>query len=328
MNVLPKLVKPYYTLNETFDRLKRMGAELSKVQDIHLLAQERKIELSLLCNEHITLLNTKHVIPVNIKWPKFCDNYNVAGLVNFDIYDPDEISKLFEGLEREEWLSCDVPLDQTLSDVSCETKEQFAASFHHIDIIGEILIISPINNASVETVGQNVVFFGSDWLLTSKTCAVPKKLTVIEVNGERYYVCRHVTGNPLSKGVSFHEEDKKRVTQLFPVLTEDSFLSSDYVVTKEEIETFEQTYLGIKHDANVAKGIVVTKGRQQQREEFLKDLIKEVGLEELMLMKRIEVWAELNEREKVLFPPRSDPKDSSVRKFFGNQSLISFKRGR
>mgnify|MGYP000450364611 CR=1 FL=1 len=328
MNVLPKLVKPYYSLDETFDRLKRMGAELNKVQDIQLLAQERKIELSILCNEHITLLNTKYVIPVKIKWPEFCDNYNVAGLVNFDIYDSGEISELFGGLEREEWLSCDMTLDQTFSDVSCETKEQFAASFHSIDVSSEILIISPINNASVETVGQNVNFFGSDWLLTSKTCALPKKLTVVEVNGERYCVCRHVKGNPLSKGVSFHEEDKKRVTQLFPVLTEDSFLISDYVVTKEEIETFEQTYLGIKHDVNVAKEIVVPIGKLQQREEALKELIEEIGLERLIPMKRIGVWAELTKRDPDLFPFRGKPKDAMVKTFFGESKLISFKRGR
>jgi hypothetical protein len=59
MNNLPKLVKPYYTIDEVFDRLKRIGAEISNVDDVFLLAREGRLEVKLLLGEHDLILIKK-----------------------------------------------------------------------------------------------------------------------------------------------------------------------------------------------------------------------------------------------------------------------------
>lgn len=63
--------------------------------------------------------------------------------------------------------------------------------------------------------------------------------------------------------------------------------------------------------------------KQIQREEALKKLISEVGLEELVPMGRQGVWNRLREVDKHLFAASSQ---STIAKFFDKQNIIAFKR--
>ncbi len=68
--------------------------------------------------------------------------------------------------------------------------------------------------------------------------------------------------------------------------------------------------------------------KQEKREQVLSQLIAGKGKEKLVLLKRIGVWQALTEIDKPLFPPRTSASDSTVKKFFDNQPLIAFERGR
>lgn len=68
--------------------------------------------------------------------------------------------------------------------------------------------------------------------------------------------------------------------------------------------------------------------KQEKREQELERLIADKGLDCLEPLGRIGVWQKLTKIEPKLFPYRTAPKDSTVKKFFDNQPLISFERGR
>jgi len=67
---------------------------------------------------------------------------------------------------------------------------------------------------------------------------------------------------------------------------------------------------------------------QFRREKVLSELIKQHGKAELILLGRLGVWQELTKMDGSLFPARDNTGDSTVKKFFDNQKLIAFKRGR
>ncbi|HHA19549.1 MAG TPA: hypothetical protein ENK70_07575, partial [Methylophaga sp.] len=155
MNGRKVLVKPYYTLEETFQRL-RKAVDISDVGDLHILSQDGKIELSLLCNDQIILINKKYAKPIEIKWPQSFGSFNVDGLVNFEVYDHGEIGELFRGLERENWLICNMPIEQPINDVLYETKVPSAVSFSSIGFCDEISVLSPTNLSSDKDAEETV----------------------------------------------------------------------------------------------------------------------------------------------------------------------------
>jgi len=329
MNNALVLVKAYYTLEETFDRLKRSGAELSRVNDLLQLAQEGKLKLSLLCNDRITLVNTKFAHPIEIKWPKYCDNYNVDTLISFDLYEPGEIGSLFRELELVNWLMCEVPRNENRANVFLENKKPFSVSFQSINDLCQKSILTPINQTLDKSKGQSVTFFGAEWLLLPGTKETCKELIVVKVGNEKFYVCRKVDNNPLMKGVKLitTENELKPSPLLYCSLENHLLKNSDYVVTDEEIIAFEQKYLGfkLKRQANNSTGVM---NKQQQREEVLKSLIDSEGLDELIPLRRIGVWNKLAEVRPDLFVVQTDSKGGTLRSFFAAQNYIEFKRGR
>jgi len=328
MNGRKVLVKPYYTLEETFQRL-RKAVDISDVGDLHILSQDGKIELSLLCNDQIILINKKYAKPIEIKWPQSFGSFNVDGLVNFEVYDHGEIGELFRGLERENWLICNMPIEQPINDVLYETKVPSAVSFSSIGFCDEISVLSPTNLSSDKDAEETVTFFGSDWQLSSEMDGNPKKLMVVDIGGDQYYVCRVVKGSPLTKGmeITFHKQEQKPVAQLYAVFSSDSFEVKDYVVTKEAIQRFEQEYIGHNGpDQFNADGKL--KAIQARRTEFLDSVIETEGLETLIALGRKELWGLLNKRKPTLFPAQTEKSRETINSFFKNQDLILFKRGR
>jgi hypothetical protein len=72
----------------------------------------------------------------------------------------------------------------------------------------------------------------------------------------------------------------------------------------------------------------VKKTVQSQRKQLLAGLLKEHGEEMLMGKKRIGVWELLHQKDSKLFPYRESATESTVKKFFDNQSLLAFPKGR
>ena len=67
---------------------------------------------------------------------------------------------------------------------------------------------------------------------------------------------------------------------------------------------------------------------QQQREQLLAELINQREQADLITLGRLGVWKELTKMNSELFPFRDNSGDSTLKKFFDNQKLITFKRGR
>jgi len=94
------------------------------------------------------------------------------------------------------------------------------------------------------------------------------------------------------------------------------------IQTKHLIE-FEQLLLD-GHDQQAKQ---LPKNTQNQREQVLIELIKQLGKDELIASGRLGVWQELTKIDKALFTVK-DKVDETVKKFFTDQKLIILKRGR
>jgi len=326
MNMLNKPLKPYYSLEKVADRLNRAGdGEIVNAEDILLLAKNDQIQLSLLCDEQLILLNTKYATAIDINWPDVCDSYDINNLVNFDIYEPGEISNLFEELETKAWLSCDAPTNQPFSDALFATNKPFATPFQSIDVTGECSVLSPNSHPLNESAGENIKFFGTGWTLSTSDIGLStKSLTVVDINDEQYYVCRVLKNNPLSKGMNFinRKNEKTPITHLYCALGMDSFEASDYVVTNEEIVSFEQKYIHNQLDKN-STGVGDKIPVQKQREGKLVILKEEHGADKLKSFGRVKVWAMLSKYDQHLFIPGHKSTNGTLKEFFREQKLIT-----
>ena len=67
MDDLPRLLKPFYTIEEAFNRLNLAGAGLDKEDDIYLLAAEHTISIHVLLPGPVTLLKESYFQPHYLK---------------------------------------------------------------------------------------------------------------------------------------------------------------------------------------------------------------------------------------------------------------------
>ncbi|KGM06949.1 hypothetical protein LP43_1444 [Methylophaga thiooxydans] len=70
MDKLPKLVKPYYSLQQTCDRLKAAGADVKDIADVYWLHREGLLEIKLLLDKDFVLVSKDSIVP-NFSGNKF-----------------------------------------------------------------------------------------------------------------------------------------------------------------------------------------------------------------------------------------------------------------
>ena len=184
MSRQPKLIQSYYTLEETVSRLKRSGAEINRAQ---ALLHDEAIPLSMLCNNRIALIKADDVQPIKINWFPGYEVYNLNDLINFQVYEPAEISGLLEDLENEDWLLSNVQSDNKINidDYSCKDKKPLPISFVQ-STSSETSIISP-SNLNDKNIGKDVNFFGLNYKLTSGKMTLKNTRLITEIHGERFY---------------------------------------------------------------------------------------------------------------------------------------------
>ena len=227
MSNFSKLVKPYYTLEETYRRLKSSGAEISSAEDILLLWKDKKICVKLLCDEFVTLIKTENAVIAKCKIPH---DYRYEDLLDAG-YTQKQIERFVREIERSECLITD---DQR--------------HFITIDADSRPVPLTPL----VTLLGHNErksKFY--EMPLAHYTAALGSLLlsnmSVVNLDGETYYICRSIESNPVASLSCIENDNHQNVISLTHAMDTSLLLElikkGNYVVTTESILNFETEWL-------------------------------------------------------------------------------------
>jgi len=247
MKDLPILVKPYYTIEEAYNRLKSVGAHLDKVEDVLLLARSNMIEVKLLCDEHITFSDTKYTNPILLGLP---DDFS---------HGPDDLSHGVEGLLEEGYTH--EQIDEFIREAKVPSfwVEGFSsnlegAAYRHLGGRELPIMIKPLDVSLVLFGIKNKQLRDADWLAENKEENYNfETLAAFEWNGESFYVCDGGGINPAypftygSVNIDGEEVECELTYALDTSLIERLLEKENIVIEKAEIQRFEQEHLNISH---------------------------------------------------------------------------------
>lgn len=353
MDRLPKLLKPYYEISETFSRLNLVGANLDREDDILILARENAIELSLLLPKGVNLVKYSYASLFKVTQP-----------FNFKPSD-ENIDFALEHLGyREESLNSEVtmlnyptlmiprylyqgPIDDAVKDVEAFDTHQMTKEVENsrhkalLKQAEEAMGISPrmlLDSSFTLKAPSAVVPYSipssqvyRDDLQDFKINPALRNLVGVNAvgfNDEIYY-----TYQPIIEGSFFSEMLAYKVTftdgrEYWPtsILKPHSFQNAiknqQVVITRTALQNYEAEYLGVSYKHRRTRGKV-----QNRREKILRSYIESKSLKYGKSLGRLGLWSKLSEIDRSLFPPRTTT-DGTVEKFFKNQSIIAFGRGR
>lgn len=177
--------------------------------------------------------------------------------------------------------------------------------------------------------------FGGIGVYSAGKCSEIYALTnlyTVKLGDEVFYTCVPNNRSPFSKyfGLSC-KVTFKNGRKFWPKYVLDRSAVFDvidkhkYIVTRENLEKYQRDFLGINDDERKTYNPLPI---QKRREDVLSEIIGQQGLEMLASLGRLKVWQELSKLDNQLFPHRENSTDSTVKKFFDIQKLISFTRGR
>lgn len=277
MKKLPKLVKPYYTIDETFNRLKLAGAYLDKVDDILLLASEGQIKVSLLLDRSVVLIKSSYATPYLFKkgldvYPsedevdsminQLSDSENkvrpeIRRLIHSGLMIPNFLidGDLYEVVDDIE-LKFGIPekpgIELALDALQSIEKEIDNGALDSIRSIEERqIVIDPMRVRKDHSLNryfepQEMNFWGIPmWESLSD-------LHALRWEGEVYYVCQEIHRDYLSEMMDYNVKLKDG-TVYNPTYVLDAGTVRDlinrrnHVISKNTIENFEAEHLGIEH---------------------------------------------------------------------------------
>ena len=272
MDDLPTLVKPYFTLDEAFARLKQAGAQLDKVEDILLLARNGLLEVGLLCERSITLVSTACARPLTFPLeemrPLLLDY--LAELVEEGFYSQSEIDARVASLGDSEAV---LYVKGSFLDVN-ESDLPYL-ELNRVALDQTSLVVTPMNVFLPFYSNAECEFFGNcdgqddlepyirpaDWMNKNPYPILKNQLSVVGYNGQTYYVCGEYLGNffneekytasPVKiKTPCIEEAYKSGEIRFFldSCLLQELVNEMSHVVTKETIKLFEQLHLGVNHE--------------------------------------------------------------------------------
>lgn len=237
---LPKLVKPYYSLSESLERLKLAGAQLNDPSDLLLLGRNGLIDISLLCDELTHLVEVEFARPVKssreILFKREQEEWS-----NYDCTEK-EFEQFMRDIEAADWVIIAIlPVSELIERKGNEI--QFIQSEpvkNHLcnwlgiapqDILDEVsvndidpntnyaspiacwngflepFLIKPLNMglkwASDENTGLPK-YKKSHWLSLSHDKRIFESLVVAEIDGTEYYICKDMEFNPLINRVGIN----------------------------------------------------------------------------------------------------------------------------
>ena len=350
MNELPILVKPYYTLEETYERLRIAGAYLNQPSDILQLAKEEMIEIQLLLyGKKNVLVNKNDAVPYlhSHRWGKFDLQGVLDDLVHGDFFDHIEIEKLVPEIKNHEYMLFTEHIKSRKEIINFELHE-YRRDLIFPDLSNCIVLEDnyPILVTPLEMFGamqfwsNNNTFFENETFFESKSFNWWIKPFSVRYKGEVYFVCKwdviaEVASISHGNIYAFARKKDGELVECPTMLDRDILASllinnENKVVSIESLKEFENKYLGIEHKSISNDGIKYSppKTVQYQREQLLAELINQHEKNELIILGRLGVWNELTTMDSNLFPFRDSAEASTVKRFFDNQKLITFKRGR
>lgn len=345
MDGLPILVKPYYTIEETYERLKLAGAYLNDISDIYALAKEDMLKIELLLDGDYVLVNKNEAVPYlrTYFWHKI-DLRPVIEILLGEEYMTDnwlgeQVNKFqrYELMFFREFLDNDISISLDYSDDLSDCIEPNIDNC--ISTYKQPLLVTPLSVlGAFNFLALRNTFYIDNEVFQKKEFREVDPLFAVQFEGETYFVCNWEEiseyTQPFTKHLIAVTGDGKRLScplwlnrNAIPDL-----LSNDKnkVVRTEAIKNFEEKYLGHSHtyDALYKERHKNTRTVQSQREQHLQNLIDEKGVDELKAMGRFEVWTMLSVIDRQSFPKRDDPEAAIIKSFFDNQNLIRFKKGR
>jgi len=294
MNDLPKLVKPYYSIEESFKRLKIAGAHLDQINDVFLLGQNDLIEISLLCDELTHLVGVEYAKPIKSSRKKLI-NREKEEWSNYDCL-PEEFDQYMNEIEEADWIIvADILTTQFIERIGnnigfLKSKEErthnlLSKIFHKFGINPQDHeeVLSPenidVNHHDITTVscwngivspflikplnlgliwenhnGTSVPKYKkSHWLALNRNGRVFESLVVVDIEGRQFYVCKDMEFNPLIDRVQLQIPDvmlsKYNPTYaLDNELVENLIQKDNFVISKIDLQKFEQRHLGVDHE--------------------------------------------------------------------------------
>lgn len=353
MDSLPKLLKPYYEISETFSRLNLVGANLDKEDDILVFARENAIELSLLLPRGVNLVKYSYASPFTVTQPfnfkpsdedidfalehlSYCEKSLNSELAMLDYptlmiphhlyqgpigdavrkveaFDTHQMSKeveksrskaLLKQVEEAMGISSRVFLDSifTLQAPKAVTPYSIPTSHFYSDD----LQVFKINPSLTKLVGVNAVGFDDDVYYTYKPI----------IEGSFF-------SEMLAYKVTFFDGSEYWPTAILKHHSfENAIKNKQVVITRTALQNYESEYLGISY-----KRPQSIERMQKKREKILKSFVESKGIKYGKSLGRLGLWSKLSEIDRSLFAPRTTT-DGTVEKFFKNQSIIAFGRGR
>lgn len=275
MKDLPKLVKPYYTIEEAFNRLKLAGADLSKIEDIFLLARENALEIKLLLGvDDVVLINNNDSIPFlrpGGHWLNYTpsnediDDFVAAGEGTLEDVTPiiDEFNSatfmisnefLVDGVQVKDIKIYNSSEKDSLVPASPNTSNYIHSCKYYpilvtpLTMIGSYVRWSLQNRFDKIDLAENKT--RNDWFSKISTFAV-------EFNNEIYFVCKPSGGCSLTDDVNAYfdlDNGKMAYARFFldrTVIPELLNFDKSRVVTIESLIAFEQKYLGIRNEVSL-----------------------------------------------------------------------------
>jgi len=304
----PVLVKPYYTLDEVVDYLTLSGAGyLKNSEDILLLERENLIDVRLLCDEPITLINTRFAQYVESKFP---DGFFDENLSNIG-YELNEIDDFRNECKRANWvISISIDIDSIipiannpfnafdLQPIDDEIKSPLLiAPFFDIGEDREV-VLKPLSFKLDGWLGNSKPeIVESSWLSIKKLGSWDDYRCAVEVEGETFYVCKDMKANPYTHHLRGDVEIDKKATEFnlryrLDNETIDRLIEKEnFVVTKEELQRYEQS---LNSSPQVS-------GIQKKREKVIEEYLINHELSRIKTLTLQQVWSELEQIAPELF---------------------------
>jgi len=298
MNDLPKLIKPYYSIEESFNRLQIAGAHLDKVNDVLLLGQNNLIEISLLCDELTHLVGVEFAKPIKSSRDKLF-NRDIESRLNYDC-SQEEFDQHMNEIETADWM---ILPDILASDFIEKMEDNIDPIGPQVDKGGNLLSkyfqtlgIAPPDyekSVSVEDNDNNSIFSTiscwnglldpflikplniglkwdqqndtgvpqfqkSHWLATNQIGRLFERLVVVDIEGKKFYVCKDMEFNPLIGRVNINmpAEIGGKYNPSYALdheLVDKLIKKENFVISKIDLQKFEQQHLGVNHEITLDK---------------------------------------------------------------------------
>ena len=285
MEKLPRILKPYYTISETFSRLNLAGAHLDEEGDVHLICSEGDIEINLLLAPHQFLMNHLYARPHKLdkSFSFMPSDEDIKFAIENLSYTEDSVHMEFfkincPTLMIPKWV-CGGNLNEEVEKVEAyntfdlqEDIVKSKAKLYREQLLEQMEeSVESSLNSSITTVAPAVITpykvpedyraksFGDPvkFNLNKEMSINPLfSLCALQLNDCIYYTCDDVDSSYFSEMVQYRVTFKSG-KEYWPthVLRQDlmhkAIRSENFVVTRENIKKYERDYLGVKHEIEI-----------------------------------------------------------------------------